>query len=91
MKRKRQTEILEEGRKAVEEDGAEVILLGAGMMVGYSEELQRKLGVTIVDPITCAVKTMEALIQTGYKTSKKNFFKPVMKNKFQGYSDILQP
>lgn len=90
-KEKVRKRLIEEARKAVEEDRAEVIILGCAGMVGLDTEMEEKLGVTVLDPVITAVKTMEAIIQTGKKTSKKRTFKPLEKKEIRGYSDTLQP
>lgn len=56
--------------KAIEEDGAEVLVLGCTGMMGYAEELQRKLDIPVVDPSVAALKMAEVLITTNLKQSK---------------------
>lgn len=62
--------LAEESRKAVQEDGAECILLGCAGFVGFVEELQQNLGVPVLDGVSPAVKLAEALVDLGYQTSK---------------------
>ncbi len=59
----------EEGRRAVEEYGAEVIVLGCGGMVGMAQELSRRLRVPVVDPTITTFKVTEALVVAGLKHS----------------------
>ena len=59
---------------AIEEDGAEVIILGCAGMVGYGEELERDLGVVVLDPTTVAFKMTEALVDSGIRHSKRALF-----------------
>lgn len=47
------------GRRAVEEDFAEALVLGCTMEVGFHEEMQEALGVPVVDPSTAALKRAE--------------------------------
>ena len=61
-------------KAAIEEDGAEVIILGCAGMVGYGEELERDLGVVVLDPTTVAFKMTEALVETGIRHSKRALF-----------------
>lgn len=61
-----------EGRKAVEEDGAECILLGCAGFVDFTEKLGKELGVPVLDGVVPAVKLMESLIDMGIRTSKIN-------------------
>jgi allantoin racemase len=63
--------IFDEARKAVDEDGAEVICLGCAGMVGFDKELQNKLGVPVIDGVVAAIKLIEALVGYGIGTSKR--------------------
>ncbi len=69
--------ILIEARKAVEEDGAEVISLGCAGMAGLDERLKRELGVPVIDGVPSAVKLMEALVGCGVQTSKRRSYSPL--------------
>lgn len=51
------------GRRAVEEDGAEVIVLGCTASSGFFARLQQELGVPVIDPAIAAVKQAEQLIE----------------------------
>jgi len=57
-------------KKAIKEDGAEVIILGGGPLVGYGRKIEKELGVPVVDPTVTALKVMEGLIDLGLKHSK---------------------
>ena len=65
--------LLAEGRKAVEEDGADVIVLGCGGLLGLAEELQKELRVPVIDPGLAALKVAEDLVKLGLAQSKKAF------------------
>lgn len=52
----------EAGRKAVEEDGAESIILGCTASAGFYRELQEELGVPVIDSALAAVKHAEYLV-----------------------------
>jgi allantoin racemase len=67
--RARQT-ILDEARKAVQIDGAEVICLGCAGMAGLEEAITRELGVPVVDGVGAAVRLAEAIVGLRLKTSK---------------------
>ena len=62
--------IIEEARKAVEQDHAEVICLGCAGMAGLEEAITSELGVPVVDGVAAAVKLAEAVVGLGLKTSK---------------------
>jgi Asp/Glu/hydantoin racemase len=52
---------LRAAREAVQKDGAEVIILGCTAEFGFWKELQRKLGVPVLDPVITAFKHAEYL------------------------------
>ena len=53
--------LLTEGRKAVEEDGAEVLILGCTAEYGFQETMQSVLGVPVIDAILAPFKYAEFL------------------------------
>jgi len=65
--------ILREARKAVEEDGAHVIILGCAGMSPVLEEIQQRLGVPVIDPGGAAAKMAELLVSMNLSQSKKCF------------------
>ena len=69
--------ILEEARKAVEEDGAEVICLGCAGMSGLDRRMKSELGVPVIDGVAAAVKLIEAIVGYGLQTSKRRAFAPL--------------
>jgi allantoin racemase len=75
--------VLEVARTAVEEDGAEVIILGCAGMAGYAPELESKLGVKVLDPTAVALKIAEAMADLGLKHSKLGLFAPPPKKRFK--------
>lgn len=62
--------ILDAGRKAVEEDGAEVICLGCAGMAGLDKKLEAELGVPVIDGVVAALKFLEGMVRYGLRTSK---------------------
>lgn len=52
------------------EDGAEAIVLGCAGMAELCEDLTAETGVLVIDGVTAAVAQAEALVATGYRTSK---------------------
>lgn len=62
--------LAEEARKAIDEDGAEVIVLGCGGMGGFDKELEAEIGVPVIDGIVAAVKMAEAAHAYRVSTSK---------------------
>ena len=72
--------VLEAGRRAVEEDRAEALILGCAAMEGLAEKVQRALGVPVVDPVAAGFKVAEMLghlyEKVGLKTSKVGDYMP---------------
>jgi len=72
--------ILEVARESVERDGAEVIILGCAGLAGYAEDVERELGVVVLDPTSVALKIAEALADLGLRHSKiGRFARPPVK------------
>jgi len=59
--------MLREGRKAVEEDRAEVIVLGCSAEVGFHQTLQDELGVPVIDSALAPFKYAEFLAETAQR------------------------
>lgn len=67
--------LLDAGRRAVEEDYAEALILGCTMEVGFYREVGAALGVPVIDPSIAALKRAEyaAILkrQCGWKPSRR--------------------
>jgi allantoin racemase len=74
----------QEGRKAVEEDDAEAILLGCAGMAEFADSLEQELGVPVIDGVVAGVKFAEAIVDLGKKTSKLKTYKFPEKKEFVG-------
>lgn len=59
-----------QARAAVEEDRAEVIVLGCGGMAGLDAQLSGELGVPVVEGVAAAVALAQDLVELGLSTSK---------------------
>jgi allantoin racemase len=59
---------------AIDEDGAEVLVLGCAGMVGYAEDVERELGIVVLDPTTIAFKVAEALAEAGVHHCKRGLY-----------------
>ncbi len=55
--------ITEEARKAVEEDDAEVIILGCTRQFGFYKELQAEIGIPVIDTVIAPFKYAEFLAE----------------------------
>lgn len=53
--------LLTAARKAVDEDGAEALILGCTMEIGFHKVLQREVGVPVIDPATAAFERAQYL------------------------------
>lgn len=76
--------MIEESVKAVEEDGAHVIVFGCTGMRRYAEKLAEemdKYGVPVVEPLTAAVNVTEALVRLRLRQSKVSYPKPMDKKR----------
>jgi allantoin racemase len=62
--------ILELARQAVKEQGAEVVILGCAGLAGYAADVERELGVVVLDPTAVAFKMAEAFTELGLRHSK---------------------
>jgi allantoin racemase len=69
-----QKRIMEVARQAVEEDGAEVIILGCAGMAGYAEKAAKELNIVVIDPTSVAFKYAEAMVEAGIKQSKRALY-----------------
>lgn len=56
---------------AIEQDGAEAIVLGCAGMAELSQRLRSELPVPVIDGVAAAVKLAESLVQLGLVTSKQ--------------------
>jgi len=56
--------------RMVEEDGAEIIIMGCAAMAGYSDELEHELRFPVLDPLKVTLKVTEALVDLGLTHSR---------------------
>lgn len=66
--------VLDATMKAVEDGGAEVIILGCAGMAGYAPEIEKKLKIKVIDPSVVALKLAEAMADLGLSHSKIGLF-----------------
>lgn len=82
--------IEDSSRKAIEEDGAEVICLGCAGMTGLDKQLEQTLGVPVLDGVVCAIKVLEGLIAYGVSSSKKGAYAQPKNKPLDGLDEIFQ-
>jgi allantoin racemase len=57
-------------------DGCDAIVLGCAGMTGLTAALSNELGIPVIDGVAAAVKTVEALVALGLRTSKRHEYAP---------------
>jgi allantoin racemase len=76
----------EQARRAIDEDGADIIILGSTTMHQSATWLSSRLEVPVINPGLVAFKLCETLIDLGLAQSKKTYFAPEM-----AQDDLLNP
>lgn len=66
---------LETAKLAINEDWAEVIVLGCAGMTGIDKRLEEKLGIPVLDGVTCALIILIGLIRYSVSSSKIRKYK----------------
>ncbi|WP_127107780.1 aspartate/glutamate racemase family protein [Pararhodobacter zhoushanensis] len=61
-------------RRAINEDGAEAVVLGCAGMAEMCRALQLETGVPVIDGVSAAVKLAEAMVGGGFATAKTGSF-----------------
>src|SRR5262249_14573343 len=65
--------IVATGKRLVEDQGAEAIVLGCGATTGLAARMARELGVPVLDPGLVAAKYAEMLVALGLSHSKRAY------------------
>ncbi|MBT3373243.1 MAG: Asp/Glu racemase [Rhodospirillaceae bacterium] len=60
------------GQQLIEEDGADVLIMGCAGMARYRGRLEDTLGVPVIDPSQAAVAQAIAAVRLGYRNNKTN-------------------
>jgi len=68
--KEKREKLIQEGIKAVKEDGAEVLILGCAGMAGLDKEIEKIINVPVIDGVVSALMLIESLIRYGVSTSK---------------------
>ena len=61
------------GKRLMDENGAEALVLGCGATSGLGPQLAKMLGIPVIDPGRTAVKFAEMLVDLGLSHSKKAY------------------
>jgi allantoin racemase len=65
---------LEAGKRAISEDGAEVLILGCAGLCNLADRLSKELKVPVLDGVVCGLSVAEGMARLGYQTSKKRYY-----------------
>ena len=84
------TEMINEAKLAIENDGAEAICLGCAGMGPLDLRVQEAIGVPVFDGTVSAVKVAEGLVTYGKNTSKVGAYSWPEKKELVGCSKILK-
>jgi len=68
--KEKREKLIQEGLKAVKEDGAEVLILGCAGMAGLDKEIEKIINVPVIDGVVSALMLIESFIRYGVSTSK---------------------
>ena len=82
--------LADQSRKCMEEDGAECVVLGCAGFVQFVDKLNRELPIPIIDGVSPAVKMCEALVDMGFKSSKRNLWANPEPKKILGLTDVVK-
>ena len=66
---------LDAARKAINEDYAEVIVLGCAGLCTLADDMTRILGIPVIDGVTAALAAAEGIVNAGYMTSKARLYR----------------
>ena len=76
-------------RQALAHDRSGAIVLGCAGMAALTRELQRRLGVPVIDGVAAAVKFAEALAALGLRTSKLGDYATPLPKRYTGWAQPL--
>lgn len=87
--------IIEQARLAVERDGAEAIILGCTIEFGFFAQVQRAIGVPVIDPVVAAFKMAEAMAgmkrRFGWSPSRVGSCEPPPEAEIAAFGLFQQP
>lgn len=83
--------ILDECRRALEEDGSDAIVLGCAGMAELCAEIEDALGAPVVEGVTAAVKWVEALVTLRLGTAKRGDYARPLAKRYDGALAAFSP
>jgi allantoin racemase len=81
--------ILVASKRAIEQDGAEVICLGCAGMTGMDKKLEIELNVPVIDGVVSALKLIEGMVGYGLHTSKRNAYATPREKELVGIAPLF--
>jgi allantoin racemase len=78
-------------RLAISEDKVEALCLGCAGMSGLDHELEKRLGIPVIDAVAAAVKMAEALVSLQKQTSKALTYQLPEPKPIPGFPAHMQP
>ena len=83
--------LAEEAKKAIREDGADVLILGCMSegFLGVAEEMTREMKIPVLNPVSVSLKTAELLISCGLAHSRLAYLLPPKLQKVTSKSNFL--
>ncbi|SIT42423.1 Hydantoin racemase [Paraburkholderia piptadeniae] len=76
--------ILDECRRALDEDGSDAIVLGCAGMAELCAEIEDALGAPVIEGVTAAVKWVEALVALRLATAKRGDYARPLAKRYDG-------
>jgi allantoin racemase len=86
----RQT-IIDECRRALDEDGSDAIVLGCAGMAEFCREVEEAIGAPVVEGVTAAVKWAEALVALKLNTAKRGDYARPLAKRYDGVLTDFSP
>ncbi|KND61676.1 Hydantoin racemase [Candidatus Burkholderia verschuerenii] len=86
----RQT-IIDECRRALDEDGSDAIVLGCAGMAEFCREVEQAIGAPVVEGVTAAVKWAEALVALKLNTAKRGDYARPLAKRYDGVLSDFSP
>jgi allantoin racemase len=83
--------ILDECRRALDEDGSDAIVLGCAGMAELCAEIEDALGAPVVEGVTAAVKWVEALVALRLGTAKRGDYARPLAKRYDGAFERFSP
>jgi allantoin racemase len=78
-------------RRALAQDRSEAIVLGCAGMAPLCGELQRQLGVPVIDGVAVAVRFAASLVALGLNTSRRGDYAAPLPKRYLGWCEGLSP